>query len=37
MTLNQTWINTKQRRLYFPDTPVYPTSLIINLIVHESN
>ena len=35
MTLNQIWINTKQRRLCSPDTPVCPTSAIINLIVYR--
>ena len=34
-TWNQIWINTKQRRLCSPDTPVCPTSAIINLIVYR--
>ena len=35
MTINQIWINTKQRRLCSPDTPVCPASAIINLIVYR--
>jgi hypothetical protein len=33
--LNQIWINTKKRRLCSPETPICPTSAIINLIVHR--
>jgi hypothetical protein len=35
MTLNQFWVNIKQRRLCSLDTPIFSTFAIINLIVYR--